>query len=412
MRVPRARTGRALALCLTMILALGVPVPASAHTAEEPFATDLIAGGGNPRSAKDVGDVLVWNDGDTLYVRYALADGCGRLSETHLEVATSLEDIPQRNGNPPPGRFTWSMPTGMASEQTYAIPLGDWGPGAEVLIAAHASVVRGSSRCCRSETAWGAGEDFPGRNWAMYFRYTVQGTEQPTASLGDFVWDDLDRDGVQDEGEPGKDDATVQLLDESMNLLAETVTGESGFYQFSGLMAGTCYVRVSPPDGYLFSPLHQGGDPAKDSDVDSTGLTGPIALAPGEEDDTIDAGLILVATGSIGDFVWEDDNGNGIQDSGEPGKGGVTVTLLDYAMFPIASTTTDGNGSYSFGQLMKGTYYVEVTPLVGYGFSLQYQGGDPAKDSDVSTLGLSGPITLEDGEADMTIDAGLLGPPS
>jgi hypothetical protein len=49
-------------------------------------------------------------------------------------------------------------------------------------------------------------------------------------------------------------------------------------------------------------------------------------LVSGQTDNTVDAGLYRPA--SIGDFVWEDLNGNGQQDSGEPGIVGATVNLL------------------------------------------------------------------------------------
>ena len=50
-----------------------------------------------------------------------------------------------------------------------------------------------------------------------------------------------------------------------------------------------------------------------------------MTLSSGENNPTIDFGYYQ--KGSIGDFVWNDLNGNGIQDSGEPGIQGVTLSL-------------------------------------------------------------------------------------
>ena len=63
---------------------------------------DLIAGGGNVKSAIDVGDVTVTNDCTNLYVTYRTTPGwC--ITETHLHVAGSEVDIPQtKKGNPIP----------------------------------------------------------------------------------------------------------------------------------------------------------------------------------------------------------------------------------------------------------------------------------------------------------------------
>jgi len=109
------------------------------HTEGDPFTTELIADGGDETSAIDVGDVLVWNDGDILYVQYVVtAPWC--LTETHLHVATSLEGIPQKKGNPPPGKFEYSMDHDPAiTEYTYTIPL-TWDTCTKLFIAAHAVV--------------------------------------------------------------------------------------------------------------------------------------------------------------------------------------------------------------------------------------------------------------------------------
>ncbi len=66
------------------------------------------------------------------------------------------------------------------------------------------------------------------------------------------------------------------------------------------------------------------------------------------------------ATGSIGDRVWFDYNGNGKQDAGEPGINGVKLTLKDINGRTLATATTSGNGDYIFKDLPAGTYTVIV----------------------------------------------------
>jgi hypothetical protein len=114
-----------------------------AHTADDPFVTDLIAGGGNPKSAIDVGDVLVWNDCNYLYVQYVITDPNWCITETHLAVATSPDDIPQtKKGNPIPGQFEYYDVNDCITEYTYKIGLADngWTAGTAIVIAAHAVV--------------------------------------------------------------------------------------------------------------------------------------------------------------------------------------------------------------------------------------------------------------------------------
>jgi hypothetical protein len=84
--------------------------------------------------------------------------------------------------------------------------------------------------------------------------------------------------------------------------------------------------------------------------------------------------------GSIGDFVWLDNNANGLQDSGEPGLSGITVTLKQGSAV-VATTTTNGNGAYLFSNLALGTYTVNIATPTGLAASPADVGTDRAKDS-------------------------------
>lgn len=89
----------------------------------------------------NVGNVQVWNDDSTLYVKYALTDPDACLTETHLHAAGQLDSIPQtKKGNPIPGQFEYSMEHGCVASYTYTIPLNGWSIGDELQIAAHAVV--------------------------------------------------------------------------------------------------------------------------------------------------------------------------------------------------------------------------------------------------------------------------------
>ncbi|MCB9020078.1 MAG: hypothetical protein H6546_07090 [Chitinophagales bacterium] len=146
---------------------------------------------------------------------------------------------------------------------------------------------------------------------------------------------------------------------------------------------------------------------------------------------TIDAGIWLPA--SVGDTVWHDLNGNGLQDSGENGIEGISVTLWSVGPdgvvgggddVPVVTDafgntygsagalTTDSNGNYLFDNLIPGIYYVSFgTTTSGgdaYGFTFQNT-GDDTLDSDVNrTTGQSDPVTLVPGENNTTVDAGMM----
>ncbi len=112
-----------------------------------------------------------------------------------------------------------------------------------------------------SFTTLSPGENDPTWDAGMY---------QPTASLGDLVWLDLNRNGIQDAGEFGASGITINLLrpgfgpdgipatadDDSP--VGSTSTNGSGIYSFTGLIPGSYYVVFTLPGGYAFSPTRSG----------------------------------------------------------------------------------------------------------------------------------------------------------
>jgi uncharacterized repeat protein (TIGR01451 family) len=220
------------------------------------------------------------------------------------------------------------------------------------------------------------------------------------ASLGDFVWEDRNRDGVQDADEPGLAGVSVQLY-AGATQQATTTTNGSGAYTFAGLCPGTYSVRVTTPEGMTPSPVD--GTPDISIDSDASGVLATLDAA--EHDPTYDFGFYTPCTGVIGDRVWLDTNRNGVQDDGELGISNVTVELLQDGTV-IRSAVTDADGLYGFGSLCPGTYGVRVkadTLPVGVTASPTGAGGDATRDSNVqpSTVVLS-----SYNSTDTTIDFG------
>lgn len=249
-------------------------------------------------------------------------------------------------------------------------------------------------------------------------------------SIGDRVWNDFNRNGIQETGEPGVPNISVILRDCAGNTLRTTTTDANGIYSFTGLNAGCYVVRFANVDANLFafSPGNQGGNDNLDSDVTSldsvtpgiiNGNTDPINLGAGQNIDNVDAGLNqpIAPTptptpapqlGSIGDTVFRDNNGNGIQD-GEPGVANVTVQLKDCSGNVLQSTTTDGSGNYSFTNLAAGCYSIGVVLPGGFAYSPQDQGGNDNTDSDVNPgTGMTANINLGAGQNLTNVDAGLV----
>jgi hypothetical protein len=224
-------------------------------------------------------------------------------------------------------------------------------------------------------------------------------------SIGDLVWIDLNQNGRQDGDEPGLAGITVDLLDCGGRRITSTLSDSQGHYRFSGLAPGNYQIHVVAPANYVFT-TQNAGDDTRDSDVDvATGKTTCFTLGSGQTITQVDAGLVPL--GGIGDRVWHDLNSNGLQDGDEPGLSGVLVRLYDCAGHIIAATNTSANGSYLFSGLIPGSYKVTFVAPAGYIFTRKVA-GNTETDSDANPAnGTTDCLTLNPGETQRHIDAGL-----
>ncbi|TWI69502.1 SdrD B-like protein [Pseudoduganella lurida] len=233
------------------------------------------------------------------------------------------------------------------------------------------------------------------------------GAVTPNGTIASTVWHDADGNGLQDGGEKGIANAVVHLLDSTGKEVGVTKTDASGNYSFSQA-AGTYTVHVDAPAGYTFTGSNVGTNDAIDSDVNASGNSAQFTVTAGKTIDPADAGLYKTAT--LGNRVWFDCDGDGIQDSNESGIKGVKVTLLDTNGKAVTSTTTNAAGEYSFAGLKPGTYSVQFDKSAlpsGYIITKQNAGTNDAIDSDIDANGLSHKVTLASGEVNNTIDAGV-----
>ena len=115
------------------------------------------------------------------------------------------------------------------------------------------------------------------------------------AAIGDFVWHDLNGDGVQGAGEPGIPGVQVNLYKGNGDYVGYTFTDVNGYYLFDFLYPGDYYLKFIAPEGKDLTFYNRGND-ATDSDVDGSngdGTTATTTLSPGERDMTWDAGYYM-----------------------------------------------------------------------------------------------------------------------
>jgi protocatechuate 3,4-dioxygenase beta subunit len=264
---------------------------------------------------------------------------------------------------------------------------------------------------------------------------------QPAANvgaLGNFVWNDLNGNGVQDAGEPGVAGVTVILYNSSGTPVDTVFTDATGSYLFTNLTPGNYTVGFSNlPAGFSFTGQDLGGSDALDSDVNpATGRTASATVTGGATNTTVDAGIrqgVPSGLGSLGNKVWYDLNNNGLQDAGELGVAGVTVTLLDAGPDGILgngddgasrTTLTNALGEYLFGGLPAGNYAVQFGTAAqqlptGFTAATQNAGTNDNIDSDGGAIAAGGApagssrtavYNLAQGEDNLSVDLGLVPP--
>ncbi|MCP4106106.1 MAG: hypothetical protein GY749_11295, partial [Desulfobacteraceae bacterium] len=182
-----------------------------------------------------------------------------------------------------------------------------------------------------------------------------------SASIGDFIWEDANADGIQDTGETGISGVTVDLteagadgvFDTADDLVIDTqTTDQTGHYIFTDLGDGTFRINVTDTNSVL--DWHVLISPANFHEVTLS-----------EFQDYMDSDFgYKKHCGVIEGFVWEDADADGIM-NGENGIPGITVDLVyvgdtgDESL--VGTQTTDEYGMYTFTDLRDGIYRVYVT---------------------------------------------------
>ena len=297
----------------------------------------------------------------------------------------------------------------------------------------------------------------------------------PPVSIGDTIYWDANGNGDMDFSEEGIANVTVQLysftdtnsnetydagVDSLGGQITSTITADGsgsdpiGYYKFTGLAAGNYVVQVDTGTGSPVESSTLTADPNADGlpcHVEPQ-LSDPYYNDPttGVCDDafglTVNLGANFIGadfgylpSGIVGDYVWLDINGDGIQDSGEQGIGNVKILLRDPTdTSTIKSISTDNDGYYTFDNISNGTYIVKVdttdtatqtalaskTPTVDFdgdtnndesvqitlsGGVITSIGGNSCTDCDlnvdfgytiIGTYNLSGTVCLETGTSD------------
>ena len=239
-------------------------------------------------------------------------------------------------------------------------------------------------------------------------------TAQTGSTLADRIWYDADGDGVQDAGEPGIGNVTVDLLDSNGVIIASVVTDSNGDFAFTGLPDGD-YSIVITDDNDELTGYFPTTPPASALRQEITGLSGDIVNQDPTTPNPVTTGsgtghpsFGFNQPGTIGDTIWNDANGDGVQDPGEGGLAGVTLTLTDSNGAIVDTAVTDSNGNYLFTNVPAGTDYMVTVDSNNFsgggaldGYTQTYDADDGLAANDNNSV-----LSLAPGESNLNQDFG------
>jgi hypothetical protein len=182
---------------------------------------------------------------------------------------------------------------------------------------------------------------FPFKDFGNYYSDSVN-------SIFGRKFDDQNRNGLSDAHEPGVAGFTIKLGGTKSRL---RVTDDSGYYSFVGLPAGPYKIEEFGQDGWWRSL------PAPPDSAYYPFLSGGTYI------DSVDFGNYQIVTSSISGTKWNDLNGDGVRDVGEPGIANWKINLSGKS---TATTYTDVNGDFTFAGLWPGDYIVSESWRAGW----------------------------------------------
>lgn len=156
--------------------------------------------------------------------------------------------------------------------------------------------------------------------------------------------------------------AQVELISQSGRQSQTAMTGEDGQYLFASLLPDDYMVSVKLPSGYLLVSPHDNSAQRPQTlikaDNSGMGTSDVMGLVMGQ--DVYDLNIAAVRPGSIGDKVWLDENGNGLQETGERPIEGVTVEIIRDGR-TIAQAVSNAAGFYFIKDIYPSVYDVRIT---------------------------------------------------
>ena len=224
---------------------------------------------------------------------------------------------------------------------------------------------------------------------------------------------DLNYNGLLDEGEPGYEGVTLEVIKYSDGeSVGKGKSQKDGTFRVENLRSSTYKLRaILPEDGSIFTIAREGTVDQVNLFEQRSGRREytyyPLVMESGQE---LYALVGVARSATISGTVFEDADYNGRLNGKEKKISGLIVQALDENGEVVSEAVTDKNGKYSLKGIMPGSYIVQVQRKANYGFTRLRL--DEQEGSYVTALkgkfGVTAPITVAMGEEINGVNAGML----
>ena len=198
--------------------------------------------------------------------------------------------------------------------------------------------------------------------------WTVSAAAYQVGSLSGMVFEDMNNNGVLDDGEPGVEGVALHLQGKRTGLSLDVQSGADGRYSFDGLPDDTYTISATLPEGMLYARYSKTGGDLRSIFSGSTREREYVLKKAAQ---LTGKNVGLVQRGVIRGQAFLDLNYNGVLDEGEPGYAGVTVEAIKISNGEsLGKTVTASDGTFAIENLRGGDYRLRtVLPDDGSIFS-------------------------------------------